>query len=92
MTTAKSPPHILKAQAAMIAKTIKDAERGEKVDARFAAKVAEARNKPSLKVGIVMDDKAVTLDIPWTAISESSQGELAEFIFGLMQKESGHAA
>jgi hypothetical protein len=56
MTTRHSPLAQLKAQADRIAATLKAAERGEKIDVRFAEKIAEARSKESFRVGVVMDD------------------------------------
>ncbi len=85
MTTKHSPLSALKAQADNIAKTIKAAERGEKIDVRFAEKIAAARNKDSLKVGIVMDDKIITIDMPWFTIRNSSEGGLAEYILDKMR-------
>ena len=49
MTTARSPLSQLKAQAAKIAATLKAAERGEKIDVRFAEKIEAARAKETFK-------------------------------------------
>jgi len=86
MTTKSSPIKTLKAQANHIAATLKAAERGEKVDARFAQKIAEARGRDVFKVGIVMDDKIITLEMPWAKIREASEPSLAEYILGLMRE------
>ena len=90
MTTKHSPLRKLKAQADKIAAVLRAAERGEKVEAMFAAKIAEARQKPSFKAGIVMDDKIITIELPWTTVAAASEGELSEFIVRQM-RELRHA-
>lgn len=90
MTTKNSPIRQLKAQADKIAAVLKAAERGEQVEAMFAAKIAEARQKPTFKAGIVMDDKVITLEMPWTLISETSEAALSEYIVRQM-RELRHA-
>ena len=85
MTTSHSPLSHLKAQADKIAAMLKAAERGEKIDVRFAAKIAEARAKDSFKVGIVMDDKIVTIAMPWTTIRATSEAGLSEYIVDRMR-------
>lgn len=87
MTTKNSPLSQIRAQADKIAATIKAAERGEKIDVRFAEKIAAARATPSLKVGVVMDDKVLTIDLPWTTIQESSEAALAEYVLNLMREQ-----
>lgn len=86
MTTSQSPLSVLKAQADAIAKTIKSAERGEKVDVRFAEKIEAARDKESFKVGIVMDDKVITIEMPWATIRKTSEVGLAEYILRQMRE------
>jgi hypothetical protein len=86
MTTKSSPIQQLRAQADKIAATLKTAERGGKVDARFAEKIAAARANPTFKVGVVMDDKVFTLELPWTKIAETTERELSRFILNLMQE------
>ena len=86
MTTKHSPLHVLRTQADRIAKTIKAAERGEPIDARFAQKIAEARLKDSFKVGVVMDDKVFTVEMLWTTIRETTEPALAEYVLRLMQE------
>lgn len=85
MTTAQSPPSALKAQADRIAALLKAAERGERIDVRFAEKIAEARGRPSIKVGIVMDDKVLTPEIPWETIRGLSEAELSGWIINQMR-------
>lgn len=85
MTTSHSPLSVLKAQADKIAATLKAAERGEKIDARFAEKIDAARAKEGFKVGIVMDDKVVKIEMPWCLIRETSETGIAEYILKQMR-------
>jgi hypothetical protein len=86
MTTKRSPLSQLKAQADRIAATIKAAERGDKIDAPFARKIAEARTRESFKVGVVMDDKVITIDMPWTTIRCTTEAGLAEWVLDQMRE------
>lgn len=86
MTTKNSPLRVLKAQADKIAAIIKAAERGEKIDVRFAEKIEAAREKDSFKVGIVMDDKVITIEMPWAIIRSTSEVGLAEYILNQMRE------
>lgn len=86
MTTKNSPLSRLKAQADNIASLLKKAERGEKIDVRYAEKIKAARLTEIFKVGIVMDDKIITLEMPWTTITESSEAGLSEYIVRQMQE------
>lgn len=86
MSTKHSPLSQLKAQANTIAATIKAAERGDKIDVRFAQKIAEARLKETFKVGIVMDDKVLTIEIPWATIQDTTEASLATWILNEMQE------
>lgn len=86
MTTKHSPLHRLKAQADQIAAMLKAAERGEKIDVRFAAKIAEARKKGSFKVGIVMDDKVITIEMPWATVRSTSEAGLSAYIVDQMRE------
>jgi hypothetical protein len=86
MTTRHSPLKALQAQANKIAATLKAAERGEKIEARFAEKVAAARLQDSLKLGVVMDDKVITIDMPWSTIRETSEAGLSEYIVRQMRE------
>ena len=85
MTTSRSTLRALKAQADKIAATIKAAERGEKVDVRFAEKIVAARSKESFKTGIVMDDKIITIEMTWATIRSSSEAALSEYILKQMR-------
>lgn len=86
MTTARSPLSQLKAQADKIAATLKAAERGEKIDVRFAEKIEAARAKETFKAGIVMDDKIITIEMPWTTIRSANETGLAEYILNQMRE------
>lgn len=91
MTTKHSPLSALEAQAGAIAATLKAAECGEKVDVRFADKIKAARTNESFKVGIVMDDKVITLEMPWTLIRVTNQAALSAYIVRQMQEASDAA-
>lgn len=80
MTTSRSPIRKLQAQADKIAALMKKAERGEPIDVAFAKKIDEARGKNSVKFGIVMDDKIITIDMPWETIRNETEAGLADFI------------
>lgn len=86
MTTKHSPLSAIKAQAVKIAATLKAAERGEKIDVRFAEKIAAARTKEIFKIGIVMDDKVITIEIPWATIRSMSEAGISEYIVKQMQE------
>ncbi len=90
MTTKHSPLGALKAQADKIAVTLKAAERGDKIDARFAEKIEAARSKESFKVGIVMDDKVIVIEMPWATIRGTDEAGLAEWIIKQMQETRAH--
>lgn len=85
MTTSHSPLRVLEAQAYKIAAMLKAVDRGEKVDVRFAEKIEAARGKESIKFGVVMDDKIVTIDMPWTTLRATSEVGLAEYILKQMR-------
>jgi hypothetical protein len=86
MTTKHSPLSALKAQADKIAATLKAADRGEKIDVRFAEKIDAARGKDVFKVGIVMDDKVIMIDMPWATIRSASEAGLSEYIVRQMRE------
>lgn len=85
MTTSHSPLSVLKAQADRIAAILKAAERGEKIDVRFAERIEAARSKGFFKVGIVMDDKGIIFEIPWATVRETSEVGIAEYILKQMR-------
>lgn len=80
MTTSQSPIELLKAQADAIAKSLKAASRGEKVANDPAGKIAASLTRGYFKAGIVMDDKIITLDIPWSTIRETDEATLSAWI------------
>ena len=86
MTTKHSPLRTLKAQANKIAATLKAAERGEEIDVRFAERIEAARGQKTFKVGIVMDDKIITINMPWATINSTSETGLAEYILKHMRE------
>ncbi len=86
MTTKHSPLSALKKQADKIAEMLKRAERGEKIDVRFTEKIEAARDKESFNVGIVMDDKIITIDMPWATIRATSEVALSEYIVDQMRE------
>jgi hypothetical protein len=87
MTTKNSPLHVLEQQADKIALILKKAERGESVQPGLAYRVTAARNSGTpLKVGVVMDDKTIILDIPLETIAKSSEKELSVFVLKTMQE------
>lgn len=86
MTTSRSPLSQLKAQADKIAATLKAAERGGKIDVRFAEKVEAARTKESFKMGIVMDDKIITIEMPWATIRSTNEAGIADYILNQMRE------
>lgn len=88
MTTKSSPIQALKAQADMIAKTLKRAERGERIEGVVAAKIAAARARPTFKAGIVMDDKVIVIELPWGTIRSTSEAALSQHIVDQMQEAS----
>ena len=87
MTTRSSPITALKAQAEKIATMLKIAQRGGRVDATFAEKISAARrDKDHIKFGVVMDDKIITVEMPWTVIDATEERALAKYILDLMQE------
>ena len=86
MTTARSPLRVLRAQADKIAALLKAAERGEKIDVRFAEKIAAARDKPSLIFAVFMDDKVLKIEMPWKTIQTTSEIGIAEYIVDQMRE------
>lgn len=86
MTTKYSSLRELKAQADYIAKVLKASERGEVVFVKFAEKIAAARSKECFKVSIIMDDKVIVLEIPWTTISSTEEAALSVYIMEKMRE------
>lgn len=85
MTTSQSPRSAIKKQADRIAAMIKTAERGEKIDVRFAEKIEAARHRESLIFAVVMDDKVLKIEMPWATIRATSEVGLSEYIVNQMR-------
>lgn len=81
MTTKHSPLRQLQAQADKIAATLKAAERGE-----VAMKPA-VEKKDSVKFGVVMDDKIITLEMPWETVRATSEAGLSAYVLRLMREQ-----
>ena len=88
MTTKNSPLSALKAQAGQIAALLRAAERGDKLPVRYAESIAAARARGSFKFAVAMDDKIVTVEIPWATIRETEKAALVEYILNLMRERS----
>ena len=86
MTTSHSPLRVLKAQADHIAKTVKAVERGENPIEDRGGKIAVALTKDSVKFGVVMDDKVITIEMTWATIRETSEAGISEFILKQMRE------
>lgn len=89
MTTKHSPLAMLQGQAKMVAAVLKQAERGDAGPINLTDKVLEARKNPTFKTGLVMDDKVITIELPWTKIAETTEPTLAEYILDLMRESRG---
>lgn len=87
MSTKNSPLSKLKAEADNIARHLAAFERGDPVDPSFAAKMQAARANPSVKFAIIMDDKIITLEIPWTTIKSSGEVAMSEYILKQMREQ-----
>lgn len=85
MTTSRSPLSALKRQADNMAAMLKAFERGEKIDSPFAAKLEAARGRDSLKFAVVMDDKVISIEMPWAMIRETGEVGIAEWILRQMR-------
>jgi hypothetical protein len=86
MTTAHSPLRVLKAQAETMAAKLKAFERGEVPANDPGGKVAAARLKDAIKFVFAMDDKLLSIEMPWTKIRESSEHGIAEYILKHMRE------
>lgn len=86
MTTKHSPLRVLTLQAHKMAETLKAIERGEKVDMRYAAKLSAMTSKETLKFGILMDDKVITIEMTWALIRDTTEVGLSEYILRQMRE------
>lgn len=87
MTTAKSPPAALRAQACKIADTLKRSVAGEKIAPDPLGKIPASKERGYLDFAIVMDDKIVSIKVPWKTLEESTHAQLSEFIYRQMSQE-----
>ena len=92
MSTKHSPLSVLTMQADNIAHILKLAEAGRWVAPQFQAAITRARANETFKVGIAMDDKVISLDIPWTVIKKTSEPALAAWIVRHMQEKRADEA
>jgi hypothetical protein len=86
MTTRHSPLRILKLHADRIAALLKKIERGEKATDDLGGNLAASRTKQSVKFGVVMDDKFLSIDMPWALIRKSSEHALSEYVLKQMRE------
>lgn len=77
MTPADSPLPVLTEQARKIACALKDAERGDIS--------VPARARETVTFGVAMDDKILTITMPWATIRETTEAGLVEYIIRKMQ-------
>ncbi|MDE2101679.1 MAG: hypothetical protein KGL39_30820 [Patescibacteria group bacterium] len=92
MTTSQSPIRVLKAQADHIAQIVKAVERGEKPAADVGGRIAAARKRDSVKFAVIMDDKTLSIEMPWSMIRDTSEVGIAEYILKYMRgaREATH--
>jgi hypothetical protein len=88
VTTKNSSVRRLKAQSDKIAVTLKAAERGEATASDPTGKIARSIAAGVVKFGIVMDDKVITIEMPWATIREMDEAEISEWILAQMREES----
>lgn len=91
MTTAKSPPEQLRAQAHKIATALKDAALGKPVANDPLGKIEASKARGYIDFAIAMDDKILKIQIPWATINELALPLLCDFIFDQMS-EAKHVA
>jgi hypothetical protein len=92
MTTSHSPLRVLKAQADKIAQTLKAIDRGETVANDPLGKIAASRVTGIFTYGIVMDDKIIKIEMPWSVIHDTSEVGIAEYVLKQMKdaRETAH--
>lgn len=85
MTTSKSPPDVIRAQAHRIAETLKKVADGGIINVSDPnGKLKASLEKGVVDFGIVMDDKIVKIEIPWETVRVHTQQSLCDWIFRLM--------
>lgn len=92
MTTSQSPLRTLTQQADKIADVLKRVSRGERVAEDRGGKLKAAMANPSVKFGVIMDDKLITLEMTWDKIKDTSEVAIAAYILKLMRnvRETSH--
>lgn len=86
MSTSHSPLRKLRAEAGKIAARLKSLERGDDVGVSDpAGRVDAARQRDAITFGVVMDDKVIKIEMPWTQIRETSEAGISEFILQQMR-------
>ncbi|WP_414461786.1 hypothetical protein [Hyphomicrobium sp. DY-1] len=87
MSTSHSPFRKLKSEADKIAAKLKAIERGDALGVPDpAGKIAAARERGSINCAVVMDDKILKIEMPWSMIKESSESGISEFILKHMRE------
>ena len=87
MSTARSPYRKLKAEADRIAAQLKAIERSDALGVPDpAGKVAAARQRGAINCAVVMDDKILKIEMPWSMIKDSSEAGISEFILKHMRE------
>lgn len=88
MTTARSPLRALKAQSDKMAAVLKAAARGEVIPNPGGKQVhfTNDRTTGSIKFGVVMDDKVLTIEMTWATIREHSEAGISEYILKQMRE------
>ena len=84
MTTSNSPLHRLKDQADKIAARLKSLAAGEKVHDP-SGKVAAARAQDGITFGVVMDDKVLSITMPWATIRGTDEAGISAWIVDHMR-------
>ena len=64
--------------------------RGENPVEDRGGKLAAARARDVVKVGIVMDDKVLMIDLPWSTIDGMGEVAISQYILKLMREEREH--
>lgn len=85
MSTTRTPLRVLQAEANKIAAQLKAIDRGERVSGPYAEKVEAARGNPALMFGIVMDDKVIQVEMPWSKLRETSEAALSAWLLRYMK-------
>ena len=85
MSTSASPPEKLRAQAHNIAVNLKKLAGGGQVADDPLGKIAAARARGYLDFAIVMDDKIIKIEVPFSKIDELTLPLLCDFIYDAMR-------